>query len=173
MKTFLLFLAAIILLGCAQDLRADGFDFSYTAGSTSGTGTLDATLISGDTYLVTSLMGTQTSSNPSLNGSLSLLGTGLYGDNDNEVNTSSPFLDVHGLGLLLGGSVQENIYNNNLSEVLFCNFIDESTCHAGQGAVATFTLTPVPSPEPGTLMLLATGFLGLAVRLRRKMSAQS
>lgn len=49
----------LILAGCAQSLYASTFDFTFGGSGISASGTLTATFVSGDQYLVTSMTGMQ------------------------------------------------------------------------------------------------------------------
>jgi len=160
------FSAVLLLLGCAQSLHAQTyFDFTCTGcGGSSASGILTTSLVSGDTYLVTALSGTQAGD------AMTLLPPDGYGGNDNIVSSVSPFLDGAGLSFsILAGSLDYNIYAYG-DGWLECNSHDETVCFPGQGSAVTFALTPAPSPEPGTLVLFGSGLLLLGGILRRKLS---
>src|SRR6202167_2838419 len=88
--------AVLFLVGCAQSLYAQtSFDFTCGGcGGSSASGVLTTTAVGGDTYLVTALSGTQ-GSDP-----MTLLPPGGYADNDNDVFSAPPFVDISGLSFL-------------------------------------------------------------------------
>jgi hypothetical protein len=153
--------AVIFLLGCAQSLYAQTyFDFTCgNCGGTSASGLLTTTLVSGNTYLVTALTGTQGGD------AMTLLPPGGYAGNDNEVNSVPPYLDFAGLSFLVGTTDYNIYYSGGYFE---CNNVDDGICNGG-GIPVTFALTP--TPEAGTLVLFGSGLLVLAGVLRRKLFA--
>jgi hypothetical protein len=159
--------AVLFLLGCAQSLYAQTyFDFTCTGcGGSSASGVLTTTLVSGDTYLVTGLSGSQGGD------TMTLLPPGGYGGNDNDVFSTAPFLDVAGLSFsTLLGTVDYNLYyNSGTGGYMECNNVDNGVCEAGTGIPVSFALTP--TPESGTLILFGSGLLVLAGILRRKLFA--
>jgi len=167
------FSAVLFLLGCAQSLYAQTY-FDFTCGGCGGTsasGILTTSLVSGDTYLVTGLTGTQGGD------AMTLLPPGGYGGNDNDVFSAPPFLDAAGLSFsILLGTIDYNVYyDSGTGGYLECNSVDNPdsgpACETGDGIPVTFALTPAPSPEAGTLVLFGSGLLVLAGILRRKLFA--
>jgi hypothetical protein len=161
--------AVLFLLGCAQSLYAQTY-FDFTCGGCGGSsasGVLTTSLVSGDTYLVTALSGSQGGD------TMTLLPPGGYGGNDNDVFSAAPFLDGSGLSFsVLLGSIDYNLYfDSGTGGYMECNNVDDGVCETGSGIPVTFALTPAPSPESGTLILFGSGLLVLAGILRRKLFA--
>ncbi len=152
--------AVLILLGCAQSLFADTtFDFSFDGSGIDASGSGTATFVSGDTYLITSLTGTQ-------NGDpMTLVGPDGYGGNDNNFFTVAPFLDGLGVTFSLPSLTDYNVYF--AGTYLECNSVDNADCETGDGVPLTSGSLSL-TPEPGTLVLFGTGLLGLAAQVRRK-----
>ena len=154
--------AVLFLVGCAQSLYAQtSFDFTCGGcGGSSASGVLTTTAVGGDTYLVTALSGTQ-GSDP-----MTLLPPGGYADNDNDVFSAPPFVDISGLSFLVGTTDYNIYYDGGYFE---CNNVDDGVCNPGSGIPVSFALTP--TPESGTLVLFGSGLLVLAGILRRKLFA--
>jgi len=171
MRTSSRLLAALpvlfFVLTGAQNLFANSvtFDFSFSGAGISSSGTFAATLVSGDEYLVTSISGMQNGS------AMTLLPPGTYAGNNNEVFSSSPFLSFGGLAFVLAnGSTDYNIYYNASTKSYFeCNSAS-GPCGAGDGTPISFNLTEIP--EPGSMMLMGSGLIGLAGMVRRKLLAR-
>jgi len=152
------------MLACAQNLSATSvtFDFSFSGVGIKTSGSLTATLISGNEYLVTSISGMQNGA------SMTLLAPAAYAGNDNIIFSSNPFLNSAGLAFVLSsGATDYNIYfNPGTDTYLECNSAG-GVCNLGVGTVVQGTLTEVP--EPGTWILLGSGLLGLPAMARRKL----
>jgi hypothetical protein len=155
------FSAVLILLGCAQSLYADTtYYFNFDGSGINASGSVTATLVSGDEYLVDTLTGTQNGE------AMTLLAPGGYAGNDNDFFTSAPFLDSAGVSFSLPGGTDYNVYFGG-TIYYECNSVDDGACETDAGIPLTSGALSL-TPEPGTLVLFGTGLLVLAGLLRRK-----
>jgi hypothetical protein len=65
--------------------------------------------------------------------------------------------------LIYPGFLANGIYMNSLGDIVF----DDGVQDLWEEAI-DLTTTPAPTPEPSTLLLLATGILGLGITLRQR-----
>lgn len=164
--------ALVLTAALAQTVRADEtFDISWT-GSYSGSATVTATDEGGGVFLVDSISGMQNGS------AISFLDTpGFYGANDNDIypgSTAAPantLVDLFGLAFDVGG-VDYDIFffdsavDGGPNEYVECASTVEPDCLSTAELdaalpLATFTITEVAAPEPGSLLLLSLGIAGL------------
>jgi hypothetical protein len=138
---------------------ANTYDFSVTgsSGTFSGAGTLTATSIRSEEYLITAITGT---------GVTGLIAPGSFNGNDNLLFPSSlPQLSSNGFSFIdVNGPdrFDVNIFNNGSG--YFAYLQDED--HFTETVPVTFALTAT-IPEPSTIILLSTGLFGLTRVVRR------
>lgn len=160
---------ALLLLITVCPAFADTFQWSYTPTSgtdTGGSGTLTATNLGGGEYQITGISGTWDGF--SIN---SLLPSGTCCSSPADDNllfmNGGPFLDESGVGFsFIAGIFDVNLFYENGYQALSALFFTAPNV-AIETSTGNFTVT---APEPGSLMLLGAGLLGLAGATRRKVS---
>ena len=152
-------------LGCPQNVFANSatFDLSFSEVGITGRATPYDYPRTGNAYLVTSISGMQNGA------ALTLLAPGSYAANDNEIFSSTPFLSMGALAFVLSSrTTDSNVYFSpfGFPSYLDCNSA-ASPCSLGDGVPEKVSLIAIT--EPGTLMLLGSGLVGLAFMARRKL----
>jgi hypothetical protein len=149
LKKHLLY-TAVLLCG-VTGLRADVFNFSYTGSQLSASGTLTATLVSGDTYKVTDITGQRNGS--TIDG---LVSQGSFDYNGSASNVSI----VYDLGGIVYYDVSTDGSNTETTSIL--------GFPVGTKNLTTFSISSVNGvPEPTGLLLLLTTGLGVCVMARK------
>jgi PEP-CTERM motif len=163
-RVFAVVAVLFLLFAGTQSMFADStsFDFSFSGAGISGSGMFTVTMVSGNEFLVSAISGTQ-------NGlSMTLLAPGAFAQNNNDIFSSSPFLTIGGVAFTANGAMYNVYFNPGTAGYFECSSVP---CLNGTGTPITFSITEVTAvPEPGTLMLLGSGVLGLAGVIRRKLA---
>jgi PEP-CTERM motif-containing protein len=154
----------------AGTAKADSFNISWAGVYGTGTGTITGEDLGGGIFQLTSMDGSQDGV------TATLLPQSAYGVNGNFIYpTSTPQLDDLGFAFL-AGTTEYNIYFDDVVSGVYreCSSVSTDCTNFGDGiAIDSFSITPpsAPVPEPGSLILLGTGLLGLAGAVRRKLLA--
>lgn len=141
--------------------HADTFNFTIngSSGGFSGSGVLTTTFDGSGNYLITAISGT---------GVTGIIAPGGFNNNDNLLfPNSAQTLDSQGFSFSATQGPDHfdvNIFNNGTDYFAFFRDEDAFT------ATVPVTLSVSPIPEPSTLFLMSTGFLGAAALIRRKIA---
>jgi len=162
-KLLLAAVAAAGLAGLSNPASAAVFDFSYSGGGVSGSGSLTANLIAPGEYAA--IDGTDTVTGGGINGTWSLFPnpnsqsaaispTGFFRYDNLLFPDSDPLVDNAGLLFTNGALGEINVFSNGSGAYVHYD-------NTGFNVPVTFTLTEVP--EPMSLALLGGGLFALGV----------
>jgi hypothetical protein len=167
-----------IALLASPTARADSFDFTFTSPDVTATGVLNGTLIGGVYDITSGTINVVSSTPPSGPGTIvanpyfpspttntTLAGGGTYLTYDDALTPgANPTLDGYGLLFEVDGT-SLNIWGNGADayEAFGGNYAYDER--------GTLSVSPAPTPEPGTLLLLGTGLLCSGGLMRRRFNS--
>jgi len=144
-------------------------DFHITWSGALGNGSANAVATEQSTgvWLLTSLTGTQAGM------SLTLLGPGTYGYNDNIVDYPANPALVTGFGVASMNSTEsfDIYYNPSAPGITYWECDSNSTNCASYGngsQLTSFSITPGSLPEPNSIVVLSSGLIAFVGVFRRK-----
>lgn len=152
-------LFVVVLLGLgASAAKADTFSFTISGGY-SASGTLTTDPLSGGSYLITGISGSQDGDSIT-----SLIPVNGFAANDNLLYPTPPLLDIPGFSFVAGG-VDYNVYYDGADFGGSATSYYETTVSGVLGSQVNFSV--VPTPEPSTLLLFVVGLVALVLWRRR------
>lgn len=166
----LLALATALAIAPAALAQQSG-DFSFATAQALGGFSGSGTFTTDSTGVITDLTGTFLDGSQSYQ--MALIAAGGFASNDNSFTDSAPYVDQNGLSFSAGGE-NYNIFYYGVSDGYgvtgSCGLEGDCITNDPTGNPSepvSFTASNV-TPEPGSLLLLGTGLLGLAFVLFRK-----
>jgi hypothetical protein len=160
-------LCATVLLLSGTAMQAASFTFSYSGAGVSASGTLTATLVSGNLYSVTSVTGTHTATTGATGTRTISGGGGVFYYNGN------PLLNAGGIAFNLSGLVGLDTvaYIGGLYQEAVVGLVG-LTAVASTTSLNSFQISAAGVPEPSAVALLLAMGTGVFL-LARKLPART
>jgi len=163
----ILFRIALVLL-LTVGARADSFDFTFVSQRFTVSGTFYGNLVSPGVYFINGLTGTiNPGKEPPLN-ELNYVYPGEFNgvlNNDNLLFTTQPYVDSFGISFFAGSIVYYDLIHDQFGyAVLSCGV---SPCIGSNILRTPGSLEVSKTPEPPSLLLMASGILLLGIQMRR------